>query len=226
MGEYSQLGQDRFVLRLLGFPRHGFFLDSGASDGVSASNTYLLETEYDWRGICVEPNSNFYNALVKNRHAFCVNCCLYDSEGAVDFLEAGTLGGVLNDYHPTLLAQAARTYPLARNAQGNPATVSKPSRTVSSVLAQFRAPQVIDYWSLDTEGSELRILKSFPFGLYRVRVITVEHNRHPVRMDIWRFLQGHGYVLAMDFGIDDCYVESPLIAGGPGRRRLRRFRSP
>jgi hypothetical protein len=129
MREYSQLGQDRFVLRLLGFARNGFFLDSGASDGISANNTYLLETEYDWRGICVEPNSGFYKALVKNRTADCINCCLYDSEETVNFVEAGTLGGVLDDYHPTLLAHATRTFVLPKDVHGNPSTVLKPSRT-------------------------------------------------------------------------------------------------
>jgi FkbM family methyltransferase len=224
MGEYSQLGQDRFVLSVLGFPRDGFFLDSGASDGVSASNTYLLETAYGWQGICVEPNSKFFEALVRNRHACCVNCCLYDSEEPVAFVEAGPLGGVLDDYHPSLLAFATRTFPLPRDDEGRPATVVKPSRTVASVLAQCRAPRVIDYWSLDTEGSELRILKTFPFDRYRVRVITVEHNRYPVRAEIGRFLQGHGYVLARDFGIDDCYVEASSAARGFARRRLRRRR--
>ena len=213
------------MLRILGYPRHGFFLDSGASDGVSASNTYLLETQYGWRGICVEPNSSFFSALVKNRNAVCINCCLYDSEGAVEFVEAGTLGGVLHDYPPALLAHATRMYPLPRDGNGNLTTVSKPSRTISSVLAQFRAPRVIDYWSLDTEGSELRILKSFPFGDYRVRVITVEHNRYPVRTEIQHFLQGYGYVLVMDFDIDDCYVEASLVAETLGRRWIRRHRA-
>ncbi len=213
------------MLKLLGFPRYGFFLDSGASDGISASNTYLLESGYGWRGICVEPNASFYNALIKNRNTCCINCCLYDTEEKVDFVEAGTLGGVLDDYHPVLLAHAARIYSLPKDARGNPPSVLKPSRTISSVLKQFKAPRVIDYWSLDTEGSELRILKSFPFDLYRVRVITVEHNRYPVRMDIRRFLQGHGYVFVMDFGIDDCYVEAPLVAESLARRRLRKRRT-
>lgn len=39
----SQYGQDRFVLRVLGRLREGFFLDSGASNGVSSRNTLLLE---------------------------------------------------------------------------------------------------------------------------------------------------------------------------------------
>ena len=225
MRGYSQLGQDRFTLQMLGFVRQGFFVDSGASDGITASNTYLLETQYDWRGICVEPNAGFFAQLAKTRRASCIDCCLYDSEGTVEFFEGGTLGGVLADYPLELLAHAAQAYPGAKNANGNPAAVLKPSRTIASVLAQFKAPPIIDYWSLDTEGSELRILRSFPFDRYRVRVITVEHNRYPVRVEIQRFLQARGYVLARDFGIDDGYVEASLAAEGSPQLRWRRRRN-
>jgi FkbM family methyltransferase len=219
--EYSQLGQDRFVLQLLNFLRGGFFLDSGASNGIIASNTYLLESEYNWRGICVEPNSAFYEELVKNRTSRCIQCCLYDTEAMVDFVEAGTLGGVLKDYPPTLLSHVAGMGLVPKDVHGWPIPVLKPSRTISSVLQQFGAPHIIDYWSLDTEGSELRILKSFPFTRYRVRVITVEHNRHPVRAEIRRFLEGHGYMFIMDFGIDDCYIDPSSVTRHLVRRRWR-----
>ena len=167
--EYSQLGQDRDVLRILGYPRYGFFLDSGASDGVSASNTYLLETEYGWRGICVEPNSSFYNALVKNRVAWCINCCLYDSEEAVDFVEAGPLGGVLDDYHPALLAHATPTDLLPRDAHGNPATVLNHHGPYRRYWhnSGLRKSSTIGAWT--PKAPSYASGKSFPFDLYRVR---------------------------------------------------------
>jgi hypothetical protein len=52
----SQYGQDFFVLEALGGMRNGFFLDSGAADGVSSSNTHLLEESFGWNWICIEPN--------------------------------------------------------------------------------------------------------------------------------------------------------------------------
>src|SRR5208282_5027346 len=86
-----------------------------------------------------------------------------------------------------------------------PGTVTRPARTLRSVLRDCNAPPVIDYWSLDTEGSELTILKSFPFDEYSFRVLTVEHNRLPVKEDIRRFLNGHGYTRVRTIDIDDCY---------------------
>lgn len=217
---YSQLGQDEYVLRLLGYQRNGFFLDSGAADGLRASNTVLLERDYDWDGICVEPDDEFFDALTHNRRSKNVQCCLYDRGDEVEFVEAGTLGGVLEDYHPQLLAHACRVMSVPSRPDGSARTVLKQARTVRSVLESCDAPQVIDYWSLDTEGSELRILESFPFDRYRVRVLTVEHNRYPVRLEIRDFLESLGYVLVRDFDIDDCYAEPAIIdVAQLGRRR-------
>lgn len=205
----SQLGQDRLVLDLLGHKRGGFFLDSGAADGLIASNTHLLETAYAWRGICVEPNKVFYDLLVKNRRAHCVNCCLYDRDGDVDFLEQGfTLGGILDEYHPAHLRYAQRSFPQLTSPDGRLAVVTREARTVRSVLAQCDAPAMIDYWSLDTEGSELAILKSFPFDAYGFRVLTVEHNRLPVQHEIKALLESYGYRRVAELGIDDCYMPS------------------
>ena len=47
--------------------KNGFFIDIGAHDGISLSNTYLLEQEYGWKGICIEPNPSVFKKLCKNR---------------------------------------------------------------------------------------------------------------------------------------------------------------
>ena len=188
--------------------RDGFFLDSGASDGVQESNTQLLEESFGWKGICIEPNATYFAALVKNRRCFCVNCCLYDREGTVDFLEtANCLGGIVSEYHPAHLQHAKATFRVPEDLSGRPLAVQKAARTVRSVLREYSAPPVIDYWSLDTEGSEFAILKSFPFDEYKVRVLTVEHNGFPVREQIRKFLEDRGYRRARTLPIDDGYVQ-------------------
>ena len=197
------------MLELLGGLRGGFFLDSGAADGVTGSNTQLLEDKFGWTGICIEPNSAFFAALVKNRRCQCVNCCLYDLEGSVEFVEANFLGGIRREFAEQHLRQ------IKELCGQEPETVRRPARTLRSVLSDCNAPRVIDYWSLDTEGSELTILKSFPFDKYSFRVLTVEHNRLPVKEDIRRFLEGHGYIRVKTIGIDDCYRLGWEIARPP-----------
>ncbi|MEN2786957.1 FkbM family methyltransferase [Sphingomonas qilianensis] len=203
----SQYGQDLFVLEILFGQRGGFFLDSGASDGVKFSNTLLLEKYYGWQGICVEPNSKFFRQLEHNRNCPCINVCFYDTNGSADFLEdALALGGILAEYAPDHLAYAQASFKLKTDKQGLLPTVPKATRTIRSVLQQYDAPRIIDYWSLDTEGSELTLLKSFPFDEYSFRILTIEHNWLPQRKEIREFLAGAGYRFITPLGCDDCYV--------------------
>jgi FkbM family methyltransferase len=220
----SQYGQDRFAIGILGGMREGFFLDSGASDGVSASNTMLLERVYGWRGICVEPNRRFFAELVRNRHCVCLNCCLYDRDTHVDFIEADTIGGIVDDYDPAFL-RLVKAMPGAADGRPPP-TVERAARSVRSILRASGAPRIIDYWSLDTEGSEIRILKGFPFDEYAFRVLTVEHNWLPVRDEIRRFLQGRGYRWVAELGCDDGYVQETPASLPNWRSRAWKRRPP
>lgn len=204
---YSYQGQDRFVLDMIGEKRGGFFLDSGASNGTSGSNSRLFEEAYGWSGICVEPNSAMFAELAATRSCICLNCCLHVDDRDVAFVEsAGVYGGIVDYYDPQHRRWLRHAVPHLP-PEGEPLpTVRKAARTLRSILDEHRAPAVIDYWSLDTEGSELALLKSFPFDDYRVRVITVEHNHGPSRGPIRDFLESVGFVLTRELGIDDGYV--------------------
>ena len=207
MDSPAQYGQDLFVLEALGGRRGGYFLDFGASNGVRFSNTLLLEQSFGWRGICIEPNDSFFAELKKNRNCHCLNVCVYDSDGEVEFVETLRFWAASwLIYDPSHLECAKANFDLRCDSAGRPATVRKAARTLRSVLRECEAPSVIDYWSLDTEGSELTILKSFPFDRYSFRVISVEHNWLPLRAEIRDFLQGRGYQLVKALGCDDCYV--------------------
>lgn len=209
----SYQGQDLFALEVLGGKRGGYFVDSGASDGTRGSNTHLLESSFGWRGVCVEPNDAAFAELVRSRSCTCVHCCLYDREGAVQFLEgAGVYGGIVSEYDPKHLRFAQRLLLGRPPGNGGPPSVQKTTRTIRSVLREARAPAVIDYWSLDTEGSELTILRSFPFDEHSFRVLTVEHNDTHARDEIRRFLEARNYTHVRTLGIDDAYVWNAELA--------------
>ena len=207
---FSYQGQDQFVIEASGRQRNGFFLDSGASNGVRGNNTVVLESLYDWQGICVEPNAALYAELKENRSCVCLDCCLYTNDGPVEFFEAGQVyGGIVSEYEPAHL-EFARAFAAGEAARQRPkallAPVTKQARTIRSILRDHGAPSVIDYWSLDTEGSELALLRSFPFDEFRIRYLTVEHNHSPVRGHIRAFLAAKGFRHARSLGIDDAYI--------------------
>jgi FkbM family methyltransferase len=203
------------VLQILGGKRHGFFIDSGAADGMRGSNTLLLEREFGWTGICVEPNQQFFETLRANRRCHCINCCLYDCNAHVEFVDAGFLSGIWQEYNARM-----RNY-ISKTQKGKIHIVARPSRTIRSILSEYEAPSVIDYWSLDTEGSELAILRSFPFEEYSFRVLTVEYNYAPAREVIRGFLEEKGYRRYAILGIDDCYVRNERSSSWAWRSRAR-----
>ena len=61
----SQNLQDLITLDLFGFKNNGIFIEAGACDGILNSNTYLLEKEFSWSGLLVEPLNDYFIELKK-----------------------------------------------------------------------------------------------------------------------------------------------------------------
>jgi FkbM family methyltransferase len=184
----SQLGQDLWVLEMSEFKRAGFFVEFGATDGVLLSNTYLLEMEFGWKGICAEPNPKLYEQLKGNRRCIVSDACIAGQSGeTVEFIFADAFGGMARHAFSDEHADRRNAY-AATEGVGKLLTIS-----LDDFLRRHKAPVNIDYISIDTEGSELEIVSSFPFDQWNVRLFTIEHNFTPQREVILELLQKHGY---------------------------------
>ena len=83
--------------------------------------------------------------------------------------------------------------------------------TLNDLLEKYNSPAFIDYLSLDTEGSELEILKSVNFKMYTFGLIDVEHNFiEPRRSQIRQLLTCNGYVYLRENQWDDCYKHNSM----------------
>ena len=63
----GQAQQDKFVLHILKGKKNGYFLEIGSNHPINISNSYLLETKYDWKGIMVEYDASFLNLYKTHR---------------------------------------------------------------------------------------------------------------------------------------------------------------
>jgi FkbM family methyltransferase len=206
----SQVGQDAWVHSVVGDKRNGYFIELGASDGLYLSNTYFFEKTLNWNGICIEPNPTFHTKLQENRNCHIAhNCVSSENDKEVEFSLCGHASGTLATAGPFTLSNE---------------TIRIKTKTLDSILAQFNAPQRIDYLSLDVEGHELEILKNFPFDKYQFNCITVEHNEPhtgpAMQQDLrtllttngYHFIKGNDDVHKWNHGpIDDFYIHSSLI---------------
>ena len=77
--------------------------------------------------------------------------------------------------------------------------------------------KTVDYWSLDTEGSEAGILNATDFGRVEVGLITVEHNGiHAARSNIQAVLTRAGFERVVKKSQDDYWANPAYFR----RRRL------
>ena len=195
MQSYSQLAQDLHVLRHYRNKTHGYFVEVGASDGIALSNTYLLERNYSWTGLCVEPLPKQFAALKQNRPGSrCQNVALSGTTGQMTFT-------IADDDMTSGLTQ------FLRSTVTDTTTVQVQTQTLLDLLVEQNAPKHIDYLSLDTEGSEYDILKTFDFSRYTFGLIDVEHNYiEPRRQEIRRLLLANGYRYLGENKWDDMYA--------------------
>jgi hypothetical protein len=86
--------------------------------------------------------------------------------------------------------------------------------SLNDLLEKSNAPLFIDYLSLDTEGTELEILKSVDLNKYTFGIIDVEHNYlEEERKNIREFLTSNGYAFKIDNMWDDQYIHNSLLPG-------------
>lgn len=172
MKSYNQAGQEIWVRNYLNDKTNGFFLDIGAYDGIESSNTYFLEKELNWSGICIESNKNYYDNLIKNRSSICVNRAVMNYRGLASF-------------------NGINTY----NYQTGSNFVE--CDLLSNILIESNCPRDIDYASFDIEGHEFSVLESFPFQLWNIKLMTIEHNLYlsgdSAKNKIFNLLSSVGY---------------------------------
>jgi FkbM family methyltransferase len=204
----SQHKQDEFIINYFKNKRNGVFLDIGAHDGITLSNTYVLEKEFGWTGICFEPMPFEYKKLNECRDSINYNCALYNTNGTETF--------TLLDYdgYPDMLSGITKDITIdhmggilreQKAIGGKIKHIKVQTRILNEILEETGVTK-IDFMSIDTEGSELKILKSIAFPLFDIEVISCENN--PVDPEIRHFLQSQGYSLQKRLGIDDVFVKN------------------
>lgn len=202
---YSQFNQDLNVLLFYNKKTNGFFVEIGANDGIRLSNTYLLEKEYDWKGICIEPVPQKYNLLCKNRpNSQCYNNPIYDESGKDVEFAISTNGTLFSGIDKHLTVYKSRV-------DKNKKIIKLKTLTITDVLQKSNAPTFIDYMSIDTEGSEYNVLLGLDFSKYTIGLIDIEHNNiKTMKQNINKILSENGYVFIKENGADDVYIHHSL----------------
>lgn len=192
---YSQIGQDKYLHTAIFLDKKdGVYVEIGAFDGIKYSNTYFFE-QLGWHGMCIEPIAERFQQLCKNRNenCICIQGCISNATGPAQFLHVKghceMLSGLTQKFDPRHIDRI-----------NYEATANRDSVELQTVpcyklndLLQEHGFYHVDFLSIDTEGSELDILRSIDFNTFDIDVIMVEDNYgYP---EIHEFLKQQGFAL-------------------------------
>lgn len=204
---YSQHGQDKFLYENFFFNKtSGIFVEIGAYDGISYSNTYFFEKYLSWSGICIEPLKREFAKLQKNRNCICLNECISSKNEKVIFYEL-TGGdkwtkyccGILK-YYPKQFKKIIKDEIMSFSGEAK--LYSLNTATISEVCLKNNIKK-IDYLSLDVEGAELEILSDEKFSELEIEIISVENLGFTSHMKT--SMRNLGFEFVQKIGFDEIY---------------------
>jgi len=217
----AQFGEDRVLWQVFRQRRTGYFVEVGAYDGVTLSNTFFLE-QMGWCGVLIEPILPLCQRATQLRprsrvvHAACSR---RGSRGTAKFTIAENVP-VLSFLHADQQHMDRCIREGAKLIE-----VDVPLVTLDDILMHERsaAPANLKPWlpnagwrldlvSIDTEGCELEVLDGFSLERFKPRVLLIENDR-PSGEGIEPYLAARGYRKFHRQTINDFYVRDDDPAG-------------
>lgn len=200
----SQLLQECFALAWNDM-EPSTFVEVGAAGPEFLSNTLVLQSDFGWGGLLVEPNPESVRALARRRSGRVeIAGVAAGSPGQVEFVVAGELSTAVDmlgaDMHERTRGKA----------MADSGTIRVKRVPLDGLLAEhFPGETTLGFLSVDVEGAERDVLASVDWARWRFRAIAIEHNhRRPFEVDCDQEMSDRGYrrVLAGVSGWDGWYV--------------------
>lgn len=166
---------DRKLERYLDF-RGGTFVEAGANDGISQSNTFYFEAQRGWRGLLIEPIYERTLECVRYRpHAKVAHAALVPPEaaGMRAMLRYANLMSVVKGSMRSAEEENTHIEVGCEIQKIQTHEFSAPTKTLSDLLDEFGFAH-IDLLSLDVEGYEAKALRGLNLSRHRPRFILVE----------------------------------------------------
>ena len=215
----SSHNEDRFAIRYFGgagnWTSSRTFLEIGAFDGVTESNTIIMERCLGWRGVLVEPNPRAFDALkaAGRTHSTLVHASPMCRDESTVMMSP-------------LPFTSARTDPEPGAPHG---AVPVPCVSLTDILLRAGHHRV-DFFSLDVENSEDRVLETLDFKKIDVALVFAEsyndkcRRRCPKRDRVRAYMAAAGYALnpaGINVHYSDVFLREDLMDVAAARRLLR-----
>jgi FkbM family methyltransferase len=194
---YSQQNEDKILHDKYLNYTNGFFIELGAMDGRMFSNTLFFENNLNWTGILIEPTLQ-YNELIINRpNCYNFNYAISEIDGEVEFIGHGALGCIVSD------ESISHINAWDLNKGTSYLVKSKP---ISKIIENINIPKV-DFFSIDVEGHELKVLKTFNWEI-PVYIILIEMSDYndKTNEECRTLLLGKGFMFDSKIGNNEVWI--------------------
>jgi FkbM family methyltransferase len=149
--------------------RPGVFVEAGAHDGYTQSNTYYLERRCGWSGVLVEPVPQMRARCERRRpHSQVFGCALVGPER-----DGTSIAMQLGDLMSTISSPEQTGNRTDGPSPAGEVSMEVPARTLASVLDEAEAGEV-DLLVLDLEGAELDAISGLDIHRHAPRYVLVE----------------------------------------------------
>lgn len=215
---FSQFGEDRLIETLMsilfGKDYPFTYLEVGTNHPCQRNNTYLAYINGS-KGVVVEPNKLFSEVipLLRPSDVFC-NCGVsFDGSSQATYYDFGSSSGV-NTFNPALasIREQDKTLQLKQK-------VVIPLVDINELVRKHFADKTLDLLSIDCEGYDFDVLKSFDFSTCRPKMICIEvdkTNTHRIygNHTINEFMTSRDYAFAATTVINNIYVDLSQVIHG------------
>ena len=198
---YSQQGEDIFVFRNFLNKKcdDGVFVEVGAYDGVSGSNTKFFEDNLGYKGILIEPQTQFaLNIVSKRLKSIYYPFAIHPHENKVKFIGHNAAAGACE-----LMSAAHKSKWFSNDSD----TYYISAMPLFTILKSSNITY-IDFLSIDVEGGELSVLQSIHWSAVEIFIICIELDEtQPTKDDSCRkILDINGFVFQHRIGNNDIWV--------------------
>lgn len=214
----SQMNQDIILdEQLFRGKENGIFVEIGALDGISGSNTYFFEKERNWSGILIEPNPIEFKKLLECKRPLSKkeNCAIFNEEKDINFLSiegpCNVLSGIIDFYDQRHIDRINRelkmyeNYPFGHELFSRKETIKVKGTMLQTLLDKHEITH-IDLLSIDVEGAELQVLESIDYTKTSIDCILLENN-YGIDKE-FNFLLSKGFKLLRNIEWDVVFIKN------------------
>ena len=201
MADYSQHGESTFLQTL--FPQNytGVCVEVGAYDGISGSNTYSFEKN-GWKCMCIEPIPDKYEKCKQIRQLALQYAVSSEDKEDITF-SVFTLTGNNKSAISGLEPDERLITSHAHLIEGK-TEIKVACKKLTTLLDEHNYPENIDFVSIDTENTELDVLKGIDFNKYKIKVFVIENNYNEPQCE--EYLKPFGYKKINRIAVNDFYT--------------------